>query len=274
MEPSSTTSRNPAASSASAPGLGIRVATPLVQSSAGDSQDKPPTSSAVEDKNRTGRHDYFSVATNDRSGSTPEPPPKTPASTTEEHTHHASPEPEKEAKRGGSLFGKKFQMTFPKKLGRTSTETKPVVEEKAEESDKESSVKEKVYDEHFWGVVEKIQDQYEEFSAAHPGQVVHSAIAPCTEDEIPVLNLPPQVSIIIQDDPATSAVAADLYRGTIGTVSEDTDQLEKTAPAWLAEFLLLVRFVLIPSVNGRFLFPNLRLALEHCLYQTRYKSRI
>jgi WD repeat-containing protein 48 len=155
----------------------------------------------------------------------------------------AEPEKEEKTKRSGSRFGKKFQMTFPKKLGRTSTETKPAAEEKAEESDK-SSEKEKVYDDNFGGVGDKMRSDYERYQTAHPSQPLQTLITPSQENETPTLNIPANTAIIIQEDSPESAVAADIYRGTVGTVGQDVDELGKVAPKWLADLLLRVKIYL------------------------------
>jgi WD repeat-containing protein 48 len=232
------------------PGLGIGMASPGLPSSAiTDSHGTTPLASVTEDqgsKEPTTARDYFTIKSTRKSVDAGDASAKTPASTALEEPVPPTPsatglEPEKEekAKRPGSLFGKKFQMSFPKKLGRTSSEVKPATEEKAAEPDK-LSVKEKVYDENFSGVVQKIRDGYKTLLAANPLRALETAIIPCSADETPVLELPPNTSIIIQEDRPDSAVAADLYRGSIATVAEDADKLEKAAPAWLGDFVLRV----------------------------------
>ncbi|KAF7176647.1 hypothetical protein CNMCM7691_003299 [Aspergillus felis] len=126
-------------------------------------------------------------------------------------------EPDKEErKRTGSIFGKKFRMEFPKKLGRTSTEVKPQVqEEKVEEPEEPSAVKEeKVFDSNLCGFIERIRHQYDEFLAANPGQELVSAITPSPDSETPMLDIPSRTAVFIQEESGDTAVASDLYRGS------------------------------------------------------------
>lgn len=94
-----------------------------------------------------------------------------------------------------------------------------------------------------------------------PGKV-ESAIAPSLPAETPVLKPPRNTTIIIQEDKPEAGGMSDLYRGTVGSVGEpgDVDILEKVAPAWLGDVLLLNRtpaketvkisFVLCPWAAG------------------------
>ncbi|QKX58531.1 uncharacterized protein TRUGW13939_05655 [Talaromyces rugulosus] len=169
---------------------------------------------------------------------------KQPSTAAEDQASTALPlspvEPEKEEKRkGSSLFGKKFRMEFPKKLGRTSTDVKsPVPEEKPEESDKSSEKEEKVFENSLGGVIDRIRHEYETYLAANPGSNLASGITPSSNADTPMLNIPPNTSILIQEESGDTAVAADLYRGFVGNVREETDKLEKAVPHWLGELLL------------------------------------
>lgn len=154
-------------------------------------------------------------------------------------------EPDKEEKKkGSSLFTKKFRMDFPKKLGRTPSEAKPQQiqeeDEKAEESEKSSVKEEKVFENNLSGFVERIRHEYDEFLVANPGQELASAITPIPENETPVLDVPPRTAVFIQEESGDTAVACDLYRGSVDRISEEIDQLEKSIPQWLAELLLKV----------------------------------
>lgn len=145
-------------------------------------------------------------------------------------------EPDKE-ERKKSLFGKKFQ--FPKKLGRNSTDTKPqILEEKAEESEISSIKEEKVYEPNLCGVVDRIRDDYEEFLATNPDRELETALLPSTEDETPRLEIPPRTAVFIQEETGDTAVASDLYRGSVGRIGEDLERLKKSIPHWLGELLL------------------------------------
>ncbi|OQE44853.1 hypothetical protein PENCOP_c002G08129 [Penicillium coprophilum] len=148
-------------------------------------------------------------------------------------------EPDKEERKKGSLFGKKFQMNFPKKLGRNSTETKPqILEEKAEESEISSIKEEKVYEPNLCGLVDRIHDDYEEFLATNPGRDLETALLPSGEDETPRLEIPSRTAVFIQEETGDTAVASDLYRGSVDRIGEDLERLKKSIPHWLGELLL------------------------------------
>ncbi|KAL5341574.1 Pkinase-domain-containing protein [Aspergillus crustosus] len=152
----------------------------------------------------------------------------------------ASGEPDKdERKKGSSLFGKKFRMDFPKKLGRTSSEVKPQIqEEKAEEPEPSSVKEEKVFEASLSGLIERARHEYEEFLVANPGQDLVSSLTPSDETETPVLDIPARTVVFIQEESGDSVVASDLYRGTLDNISQDIGKLEKAMPLWLADLLL------------------------------------
>ncbi|PYH44543.1 Pkinase-domain-containing protein [Aspergillus saccharolyticus JOP 1030-1] len=184
--------------------------------------------------------DYFSSSRNQGMGSLDnDKVPTTPGDPTPTALPQSPAEPDKEErKRGASLFGK-FRMDFPRKLGRTSSEAKPQVpEEKVEESDKSSIKEERVFETNLSGFVERTRHEYEEFMSAHPGREVTSAFSPSPDNETPVLDIPPRTVVFIQEESGDTAVASDLYRGTVGRISEEIDKLEKSIPLWLAELLL------------------------------------
>lgn len=157
-----------------------------------------------------------------------------------EATLQSPVEPEKDAK-SGSLFGKKFRMNFPKKLGRSSVEVKPaVVDDLSEESDKWSEKEGKVVEDNFSGVLQKIRYEYDEQLHVHSSVPLASAISPSLPNETPVLNPPLFTSIIIQEDRPGSGGVVDLYRGTVSSVGQDATAIEKAAPMWLGELLLRV----------------------------------
>ena len=158
-----------------------------------------------------------------------------------------------EKKKGSSLFTKKFRMDFPKKLGRTPSEAKPQQiqeeDEKAEESEKSSVKEEKVFENNLSGFVERIRHEYDEFLVANPGQELASAITPIPENETPVLDVPLRTAVFIQEESGDTAVACDLYRGSVDRISEEIDQLEKSIPQWLAELLLKVGTIAIEGCS-------------------------
>ena len=153
------------------------------------------------------------------------------------------PDKEEKTKEGGSLFGKKFRMNFPKKLGRSSMESKPaIVDEKSEESSDKSSEKEdKIFEENVFGVIQKIRNEYDESLQTNPGQFLSSGITPSSSNETPILKPPPLTTVIIQEDRPDSGGVADVFRGTVGSLGREADQIEKVAPMWLGELLLRVR---------------------------------
>lgn len=243
------------------PGHGIGIISPGIPSSLPAAQAGTPLAPTAEEGSAISSYldqsvtssekpsDYFSANPNVQppEPSTPEPNAKSPVTSEEDTSFSALPpssaEPEKEekAKKGSSLFSKKFQMNFPKKLGRNSTETKPTATEEKPESEKSSTKEEKVYEENFAGVVEKIRDEYEEYLANNPVESLDTTISPSPENETPLLNIPSNIGIMIQEEHPDSAVAADLYRGTVESVGRELEEIEKSAPKWLGDLLLRVR---------------------------------
>ena len=241
------------------PGLNIGVATPAIPTQQHGSQGNAHIPATVEEESHLEKRmsnqsqsrtssekpgDYFSTSTNNQPSETssdaPQKAPGTPGETATEATA-ASPVDEKEKKKSG-LFGKKFQMNFQKKLGRNSVEAKPApTEEKAEESDKSSEKEEKIVADNFYGIIQKIRNEYDEQLAANPQQQLTVGVTPSLPNETPVLKPPPHTLILIQEDKPESGGVADLYRGTVGTLSEDADVIEKVAPMWLGDLLLRVR---------------------------------
>lgn len=182
-------------------------------------------------------NDYFSSSHYIEAEKPPQPEEQTPAALPQ-----SPAEPEKEEKKKASLFGKKFRMEFPKKLGRASSEAKTSApEEKPEESDKSSEKEEKAFESNLYGVIDRIRHEYETFLVRHPGAPLNSGITPSSTSETPVLNIPADTDLLIQEETGDTAVAADLYRGSVGSIREEIDKLEKTVPHWLGELLLKVR---------------------------------
>lgn len=153
-------------------------------------------------------------------------------------------EPDKEEKKkGGSLFSKKFR-EFPRKLGRAPSEVKPqqIQEEgqKVAESDKSSVKEERTFENNLGGLVDRAQHSYVESLTANPGQELTTAFSPIPENETPALEISPRTAVFIQEETGDTALACDLYRGSIGAISEDIFKLEKAIPMWLGELLLKV----------------------------------
>jgi WD repeat-containing protein 48 len=215
-----------------------------------------PTPTAMEPQS-----DYFSSSNginNNRSEGSSESHkmPDTPGAT--ENASFSTPTSPTEEKKKSSLFGKKFPMTFPKKLStRTSVEVKaPVVpEEKSDTASYKSSAEKEekvVVEDNFRGVIQKIRHEYDDHLDTKPGQPVPSGVTPSPPTETPVLTPPPHTTIIIQEDNPESGGLADQYRGEIGDLGDEADTLEKIAPMWLGELLLRVCisfFVLVESLR-------------------------
>ena len=250
------------------PGLSIGVATPAIPvpnhgtnmqnhlpSTAEETTSFEKQPSNVSQRGPSG--DYFSsnppspapqqeanVTTTASNGAQPEPPPQSPSEA----------DKGEKTKESNSLFSKKFRMNFPKKLGRTSVEAKPiVVDEKAEESDKSSDKEDKTVEENFLGVVQKIRYDYDEQITTTVGEPIQSNLAPSLPNETPRLNPPPFATVIIQEDRPDSGGVVDLYRGTVASTGQDADLIEKAAPMWLGDLLLRVRISSIgqkyPEIN-------------------------
>lgn len=190
--------------------------------------------------------------------------PLTPSEGTDEATTPNAEGTPKDTPSKGSLFGKKFRsgMSFSgmKKIGRVQTNDKDkpaVVEEKEEtESDSRSSKtsNSRVVDDTLLGTVQKIRFAYEDSLQAQiqnqqahenglpvpePGPIdLPSSIAPSLPAETPVLKPPLNTTILIQEDRPEAGGVADLFEGTVGSLGEQCDQVEKSAPMWLGEVLL------------------------------------
>ncbi|KAL8769487.1 MAG: hypothetical protein Q9209_004548 [Squamulea sp. 1 TL-2023] len=252
---------------AGTPGLSIAIATPhpgsaingsstsSISNSTDQGQNLEKTSSnQSQSRSSTDKpKDYFSANPNVQVG----------ADQREEDTSETSTqspvegEKEEKAKEGTSLFGKRFRMNFPKKLGRTSVEVKPaVVDEKAEESDRSEEKEEQIIEDNFLGTVQRIHYDYEQYLQKVSTQALPSSICPSSHNETPLLEPPSHTTIIIQEDRPDSGGVTDLYRGTVRSVGQDADQVEKSGPMWLGDLLLLnrtpfkeiskVSFVLMP----------------------------
>ena len=187
--------------------------------------------------------DYFS--TKPETKAAPDAPTKSPTTPTEaapDASTAASPtDGDKEEKTGSSLFGKKFRMNFPKKLGRSSVEVRPtVVDEKSEESDKSDDREDKPIQDNFYGVIQKIRYEYEEQLQQGYSRDLQSAIVRRQSSDTPRLHHPPYTTVLIQEERPDAGGAADLYRGTVSSVGFDADLIEQSAPSWLGDLLLRV----------------------------------
>jgi len=149
-------------------------------------------------------------------------------------------------------------------MGRTSTDAKPLIqEEKIEESETSEVKEEKVYEANISGVIERIRHEYDEFLIANPGKDLVTAITPSLETETPRLSIPPRTAVFIQEETGDTAVASDLYRGSVENIGQDIERLEKAIPYWLGDLLLKVS-----CYEGRFEF-----FLFLILFRTKFLSR-
>ncbi|KAF1996849.1 WD repeat protein-like protein [Amniculicola lignicola CBS 123094] len=240
------------------PGMAIGLATPgLPPSSAGHStQQLNPLTPTTEEGSQLEKSitqqsqqpkdtvDYFSSAPPPTNGNVKSATETSADSTQENLPQSPSEEAPTNQKKGKALFSKKFNMSFNmKKLGITSstpdTSAKPAaVDEKSEDSDSRSTkTDEKVMEDNLFGFVQKMRQGYEEQANLGAG-AIQSQIAPSLPNETPVLKPPPSTTILIQEDRPDSGGVADLFEGTVGTLGQQTDLIEKCAPVWLADVLL------------------------------------
>lgn len=245
------------------PGMGIGVATPGVVSHLpgvpedGAPLDKNPSQASRNSADKSG--DYFSSTA--ISSEPTAKPTATPGEQAAEEKPPKSPsdaDKETNGKESTPLFGKKFRMGMSfgsKKLGRSAsvnTDKPVVVDEKVEDGSEtsDSGEKEKEVDDSFFGIVQKIRNEYEKSVLENPEQEVESGITPSLPNETPVLKPPPMTTVIIQEE--TSGGSADLYRGTVATVGEDANLIVDRAPMWLGDLLLRNRIPLKEPVKVSF----------------------
>ncbi|KAI9155358.1 UBP9-binding protein [Paramyrothecium foliicola] len=262
-DPVTTPRANGAQFSAITPGLGIGLATPGPASSlAGGALNSPIERSSAVGRPSVDKEDYFNSVVADSTGK-PAGTPATPAAEATENANDKAKDKDKEkdkekaaenGKSPSTAFGKKFRMSFStKKLGRSASQTaqeKPaVVDEVAEESES-SSNHEKEVEDSFYGVVQKIRNEYEKAMSEAPGNLVETKVTPSLPNETPVLKLPPGTKIFIQEE--TSGGSATLYQGTVETVGQDADIIEQKAPMWLGDLLLQNQIPLKDAVKISF----------------------
>ncbi len=221
---------------ATTPGIGIVNTPGVVVDSSSASQAGRPSAD---------KGDYFTT------GIAPvDNPPavKTPAAETAEgktSTENTEKPKDKEKPADGpkspsTPFGKKFRMSFSsRKLGRSAsqaTQEKPVVvDEKAVESESSSS-HEKEVDDSFYGIIQKMRQEYDKQLSESPDKLVETRVTPSLAVDTPVLKLPSGTKVIIQEE--TSGGSSNVYQGTVESVGRDADIIEQKAPMWLGDLLL------------------------------------
>ncbi|KAL9599496.1 MAG: hypothetical protein Q9219_003835 [cf. Caloplaca sp. 3 TL-2023] len=236
------------------PGLAIGIATPhpgFAVNSVPGSTDAPSTDQHSSLEKTSSNHsqsrsssdkskDYFSVNPSAHATLDQHARPSTPGEDSSETSTQSPVDGDREdkPKEGTSLFGKRFRMNFPK-LGRVSTEAKaPAVDEKAEESDKSEEKEERTVEDNFLGVIQTLHYEYEEFLQTNPSQPLPLGVYPSSRNETPLLEPPPNTTIIIQEDRPDSGGVNDIYRGTVRSVGHDADLIERSGPMWLGDLLL------------------------------------
>lgn len=172
-----------------------------------------------------------------------------------------TPSPERSGRfgkkfRGMNLIPKSFKKT--EKPGDTKT---PNADEQPSDSDsRNSQTDDRLNEDSMIGMILRMRSTYEiqsrmaapekeaaglniqptpppKESNGTPG-LVASTIGPALPNDTPVVKLPPQTIILIQEDNPDSGGVADLWEGTVGNVGREADAVERVAPAWLAEVLL------------------------------------
>lgn len=145
----------------------------------------------------------------------------------------------------GSGFLGKFRLGSKRSKGDSSTKH-TISSGAAEEGTKTVSdtdptgtltAPEQVFEENLAGVIKRVRASYAEEKITP----VATKITPCLPLDAPLLQLPPNTVIIIQEDKPDSGGVADLYWGTTSSVGSiaDVNLLEERAPAWLGDVLLL-----------------------------------
>lgn len=234
--------------------MGIGMATPVLPGVREDGGTSPFDRRVSQAGRQSQENDYFSggitsVANNGQSKPAVTPATELAEDKTTKSEDGKDKEKDKDSKDKADVkspstpFGKKFRMSFStKKLGRSGSTTvaeKPaVVDEKAVESESSSNHEpEKEFEDNFFGVIQKIHDDYAKQLAEAPTKPIETKIAPSLPNETPVLKIPLGTKVIIQEE--TNGGNAELYRGTVESVGLEADEIEKCAPQWLGEVLLL-----------------------------------
>jgi len=163
-----------------------------------------------------------------------------------------------------SKLGKRFRMNMSfsmKKLGKTTTTSdkdKPaVVEEKqeTEADDKSEKADIREIEDNLLGTLQRIRFEYQDILAQQAQQQfaqdaaggalgrgvepsLDSLITPSMPAETPVLKPPAKTTILIQEERPEAGGVADLFEGTVGSLRDSVDLVEKVAPMWLGEILL------------------------------------
>lgn len=237
------------------PGMNIGLATPLVmnfpKSSGADSLEHHLAPMAEEDSNIPSsqeKHDYFSAPSNTAGADEPRTPGTTlttvnTTATTQPASTNAPPETPSGSKLSfGKLWGKKANRNS------TSEEKRSVIDEnaaKTDNADAEPIKPVEVFDETLGGVLKRMRQDYASGIGASDG-TIKTAICPSLPNDTPVIKHTSEMVVIIQEDKPDSGGVKDVYRGTIGQLGAEADDLEKVVPAWVAEAILFVSCLFSP----------------------------
>ncbi|KAM4066909.1 WD repeat protein [Hirsutella rhossiliensis] len=249
------------------PGLAIGLATPGLPGSLPSARQDGVSGSW--DRGLPGeREDYFAA---DRTARAPATPATDTSETRVSHENGAEKGKERDRDKGpdkgsdngkspGTPFGRKFRMSFSSKKLRSlsqATQEKPAVAKDGTEESESSSTHEKEVDDSFFGVLQKIRQEYDKQLAESPEKPLETQIRPSLPTETPVLKLPAGTRVIIQEE--TSGGSANIYQGTVEDIGRDVDIIEQKAPMWLGDVLLRnyishkepikVSFILHPMSN-------------------------
>ncbi|KAL5606886.1 hypothetical protein BROUX41_003263 [Berkeleyomyces rouxiae] len=144
---------------------------------------------------------------------------------------------EKDSK--GMGFKKLYMgMSFGKQKNRSAAtaEKAQAADDKAEESETASNL-EKEVDDSFLGVIQKVHIEYDKQLLEAPDQPLETRLMPSLPSETPTLSFPPKTKIIIQEETSMGG-SASIYMGTVESVGNDADIIEKCGPMWLGDVLL------------------------------------
>lgn len=67
---------------------------------------------------------------------------------------------------------------------------------------------------------------------------LRSLITPPGPPEMPTIHIPNDTTILIQEDRPEAGGVVDLFKGTVATLGDSLEQIEKAAPRWLGDVLL------------------------------------
>ncbi|KAF3935545.1 hypothetical protein ABW19_dt0202177 [Dactylella cylindrospora] len=250
------------------PGMSIGLATPAAAHFPGNSPSVLPPMAEEDAKSgishekprASSENDYFSSvpagpkdegnsnATASTATTTPGVPATTPAEPAQSTNAPAATSKLSLSKFSSSLWSKKSKQT----------EEKKPEEPKPEETPAEPVKQPEQFDDTLAGVIKRIRQSYDSYIGDRLSSEfqIKSAICPSLPSETPVLKHPPEMVLIIQEDSPDSGGVKDLYRGTVGEVGREADELEKVMPGWVADAILLnkvppkevvkVSFVLFP----------------------------